>query len=214
MDSGYLLNVSILEAIGGWRILKYLAVLVVELGACFFLLRQHPKLLKRMMIVIISLFLLSFVFQTEALYCVWFMVVITVTGIFANTKLGFAGNSSAPAQSIKIDPHLGNLMFWLVLVVLSYSLGIGANMLTAVFHGPLTVQKEVGYIIHEKDGGLSLVFMEDDWGFDVRVAKEYTHFMREGDCLEVTYYNPYDPFDNLEYFATQIRKSDQCTGDN
>jgi hypothetical protein len=213
MDSGYFLNISIVDAIGIWNILKCLAILAIELGVCFFFLRQHPKLPKRMMIVIIILFLLSFVFQTDALYWVWCMVMVTVTGVFANTKLGFAARDETHVASIKIDPYLQNLMLWLVMVVLSYSLGIGANILASVWRGPQTVQKEVSYVFHEKDGGLILAFMdENDWGFDVHVSKEYTHYIKDGDCLELTYFTPYDPFGNLDYFATQIRSSDKCTG--
>lgn len=215
MSNDYLLNISIFEAIGWQTIFRYLLILAMEIGVCVYLTWFYSEaiqraLRRRMVVVIFALLALGFFLQSPELYCVWFIATILVTSIFANTRLGFADYELASNSPIKVAPYLRNLLVGLSLVVLSYSVGMGSSMLASIFRGPQTEQKDVWYIHHEKDGGLSLVFKEDDWAFDIHVTKEYTSHFEEGDCLELTYYSPYDPFGNLENFATQVRRSDGC----
>ena len=215
MDNDYLLNISIIDAIGWPTILTYLLLLVVEITACIFLTsridKERQKALRlRVLGLMLGLFFVGFFLQTPELYCLWFIVVVATTGVFANTKLGFANDEMELTPRIKITREFRNLVVWLTLAVLSFSLGIGSNILGVIVRGPEVAQKEVWYVSAQKDGSLSLGFKEGDWGLIVHVTNDYESYFSEGDCLELTYYQPYDPFGYLENFATKIQRSESC----
>jgi hypothetical protein len=188
----------------------------VEVAACFYLVsrtdRERQRALRwRTLGVMAGLSLLGLFINMPDLICFWFMAVVAVTGVFANTGLGFGDDEVESTPSLKIATPFRNLVVWLSLVLLSFTIGTGENLLAVIYQGPHIESREVWYIFHEKGGSLSLGFKEDDLYIFVRVSNDYTSYFTEGDCLEITYYAPYDPLGFFfQNFATQIRTSDQC----
>jgi hypothetical protein len=209
-----LMDRSIVDAIGRTVLLAYAAVLAVELLACLFFVRRNPKTLLRTAIVVIGLALLGVYLQTPELCSLWFGLALTVTGVFANTKIGFASKKFKLYSRLKIDPLLRNLLAWLVLFALSYTLWVGSSVALAVTREPRTIHSQVWYISKGQSGNITLSFQESGWSFDTQVPEEYAALFSEGDCLALTYYESplqaSDPFGMFRKYVTQIRPGDAC----
>jgi len=215
MSNDYLLNITIIEAISWPTIIRYLLVLIVEIVACIFLTsridRDHQRVLRlRVIGLMLGLFVAGFFLQTPELYCLWFIIVVAATGTLANTKLGFGYDEIEPISRIKISKEFRNLVVWLALIILAYSIGVGSSFLAAIVRDPVVVQEEVRYIFHEKDGGLLIVLDEGEWGIDVHVSKHYTSYFSEGECLELIYSEFYVPPESFERYATKIQRTESC----
>lgn len=209
-----LLDRSIVDAIGQTILLGYIATLALELLACFFFVRRNPKMLLRTAIVVMGLALLGVYLQTPELCGIWFGLAITVTGVFANTKIGFASKNFRMRSRLKIDPVLRNLLVWLVLFALSYTLWIGSSVALAATREPHTMHIQVWNISESPGGNITLSFEEDGWSFDTQVPEEHAALFSEGDCLALTYYESplqaSDPFGMFRKYVTQIRPGDAC----
>jgi len=214
----YILDVGVFQALDWLTIARYLFVLGLEIFACVYLTWFYAEtvqrpLRQRLLLLSFSLFVLSLFFKTPELYYGWYIVTVIVTGVFANSRFGFSWSEFIPHAPIKIPQPLRNLLMWLLLVIMSYSLSLGSSLLVTIARRPQVEQKVIWFILPEKDGDMFLAFK--DMGYSpVRVPKEYNSHLEEGDCIEITYYAPYDPVGYLDNFATQIRKSDQCVGEN
>ncbi|MBI3173730.1 MAG: hypothetical protein HYZ25_08425 [Chloroflexi bacterium] len=98
----FLISRSFLEAIGWMVIARYAAVLVLELGICILLF--DAKIARRAFLVVTGLLLLGVFLRDPVLCGIWFNLAIIVTGVFANTKLGFAVNNLNPQQKNQSCP--------------------------------------------------------------------------------------------------------------
>ncbi|MBI5297842.1 MAG: hypothetical protein HY869_20375 [Chloroflexi bacterium] len=184
----FLIDRSVVDAIGRTVVLAYAAVLALELLACLFFVRRNTKILLRTAIVVLGLALLGVYLQTPDLCGLWFGLALTVTGVFANTKIGFASKSLRLRSRLKIDPVLQNLLVWLVLFGLSYTLWVGSSVALAVTRDPRTIHSQVWNISKGQSGNITLFFQESGWSFDTQVPEEYEALFSEGDCLALTYY--------------------------
>jgi hypothetical protein len=216
MDNNYILNISIINAIGRTALLKYLLVLALEIAACVYLTSRNDRdrqraLRWRTLGVVAGLSVLGLFIYTPSLACLWFMAVVAVTGVFASTRLGFGDDAVDSTPTLKIATPFRNLVVWWALVLLSFTLSVGGDLLVTIYRGPHIEQRQVWFITHEEGGNLLLAFKDGDDSFSVRVKNDYTSYFTEDDCLEMTYYAPYDPLGFFfQNFATQIRASDQC----
>ncbi len=210
----FLMDRSIVDAIGRTVVLAYVAMLALELLACFFFARRSPRILLRAAIVVLGLAVLGVYLQTPELCGLWFGLALTVTGVFANTKIGFASKSFRLRSRLKIDPVLRNLLVWLVLFALTYTLWAGSSVALAVTREPQTIHSQVWYISKGQSGNITLSFQEDGWSFDTQVPEEYEALFSEGDCLALTYYESplqaSDPFGMFRKYVTQIRPGNEC----
>jgi hypothetical protein len=83
----FLINRSVFEAISPVVILTYVAVLALELLACFFFVCRNPTMSLRTIFVVLGLAVLGVYLQTPELCGLWFGLALTVTGVFANRPL-------------------------------------------------------------------------------------------------------------------------------
>jgi hypothetical protein len=115
---------------------------------------------------------------------------------------------------LKIDPILRNLLVWLVLFALSYTLWAGSSVALAVTREPRTIHSQVWNISEGQSENITLSFKENGWSFDTQVPEEYAALFSEGDCLALTYYESplqaSDPFGMFRKYVTQIRPGDAC----
>jgi hypothetical protein len=132
----------------------------------------------------------------------------------SNTKIGFASKSFRLRSRLKIDPVLRNLLVWLVLFALSYTLWAGSSVALAATREPRTMYSRVWNISEGQSGNITLSIKENGWSFDTQVPEEYAALFSEGDCLVLTYYESplqaSDPFGVFRKYVTKIHPGDAC----
>ena len=208
----FLISRSFLEAIGWMTIARYAAVLVLEFGICILLF--NAKIARRAFLMVAGLVILGVFLRDPVLCGIWFNLVIVVTGVFANTKLGFAAHSLNPQPKLKINPVLKNLLAWLVLFALTYTLWAGSIVASAALREPQTVQRKIWFLSHEQNGDIQIAFKEENAYFSTRISKGDPSPFSEGDCLKLTYYetplSSVDIFGLFQKYVIKIESGDQC----
>ena len=205
----FLVSRSFIDTLELTAVLNYAAILLLEVGVCILLL--DAKLARPVCIMTLGLSILGVFFQTPVPYGGWVCLVAVVTGMFANTKLGFSTNALLKS---KADFILRNLIVWAILFALTYTLWAGFLTVSTAMQEPQTAQWEIWFVIPERNG-IRLVFRGEDAPFDTRISSDDTSSLfLEGDCLEVTYYE--SPLASVEFFhvfqkhVTQIQPSNDC----
>lgn len=205
----FLISRSFLEAIGWMTIARYAAVLILEFEICILLF--NGKIALRVFLTISGLILLGIFIQSPVWYGIWTCLAILATGILAHTQLGAATNALVKS---KADLILRNWLAWAFLFALTYTLWIGTVITLAATREPHTAQEKITYLFHEKNGSIQIVFKKGNESFSTNISKDDPSPFSEGDCLELTYYEPslasVELFHVLQKYVTQIQSGNQC----